>query len=147
MSRGNIFPEKYLPTKMFTLPQLKLQKLLDAGPKLQQGREKGEKEKKASFEFDPRKPWLLSNFLPQDQQPASAICSPACGGRKQCSNQEEKARFDPRSNILPHDQQSAPTSAICSPVCEGRKQCSNLSEGEKTEEENTQFQVVSKQSC
>ena len=110
MSRGNIFLEKYLPTKMFTLPQLQLQKLLDAGLKLKQGREIGEKEKKASFEFDPRKPWLLSN-------------------------------------LLPHDQQSAPTPAICSPVSEGRKQCPNLSEGDKTEEENTQFQVGSKQSC
>ena len=84
MSLGNIFPDKYFPTKMFTLPQLQLEKLLDAGLKLKQGREKGEKEEKASF--DPRKPWLLSNILPHGQQPASTSCSPACGRRKQLSN-------------------------------------------------------------
>ena len=88
MSLGNIFPEKYLPTKMVTLPQLQLadlsRKLLDAGLKLKQGRERGEKEEKAIF--DPRKPWLLSNILPHGQQPASTSCSPACGRRKQLLN-------------------------------------------------------------
>ena len=89
MSLGNIFPDKYFPTKMFTLPQLQLEKLLDAGLKLKQGREKGEKEEKASF--DPRKPWLLSNILPHCHQPASTsvACSPVCGRRKQCSNLSE----------------------------------------------------------
>ena len=89
MSLGNIFPDKYFPTKMFTLPQLQLEKLLDAGLKLKQGREKGDEEEKASF--DPRKPWLLSNMLPHRQQPASTsvACSPVSGRRKQCSNLSE----------------------------------------------------------
>ena len=86
MSLGNIFPDKYFPTKMFTLPQLQLEKLLDAGLKLKQGREKGDKEVKASF--DPRKPWLLNNILPQPAS-TSAACSLACERRKKCSNLSE----------------------------------------------------------
>ena len=58
MSLGSIFPEKYLPTKMFTPPQLKLaelsKKIGDIGLSLKQGREKGEKSEEISF--DPRKP-------------------------------------------------------------------------------------------
>ena len=78
MSLGSIFPDKFVPTKMFTLPQLQLaelsKKLLDIGLSLKPGREKGEKDEETRF--DPRKPWPLSKILPHGQpESISVICS------------------------------------------------------------------------
>ena len=111
MSLGSIFPEKYLPTKMFTPPQLKLgelsKKLGDIGLSLKQGREKGEKSEEISF--DPRKPWLLSNILP-DGKPSStsATYSPAFGRWKQCSHtsQGETSEEDTQFQVAPKSKPS-----------------------------------------
>ena len=88
MSLGSIFPDKFVPTKMFTLPQLQLaelsKKLLDIGLSLKQGTEKGEKDEETTF--DPNKPWLLCNILPDGKPASTSATSPAFGRRKQCSH-------------------------------------------------------------